>query len=93
MSICPTCERESLVFTTINGVHYCPACAPVPDRKPHDYKYATGGVVKSTDPIIDDARGRPLTGCDPRLVLAYVRNDVCCLDPGDCSGPCGIARE
>ena len=65
----------------------CPACAPTPDDKPHDYK-----------PVDADEAGivqRAIAACDPRLAYkaraTFARNNVCCLDPGDCSGPCGLA--
>lgn len=94
---CPTCERDSAAFVTKDGAIYCPACAPVPDKKPHDFKpVATGGVVDMKGRVVLVGETGPeqyarTSACDPRLVLAYVRNDVCCLDPGDCAGPCGDA--
>ena len=96
---CPRCGRDSAAYVKIDGLEYCPACAPTPDKEPHDYKpvlsgcdpqlatkaLRTGGVVKLTD-----AQAREIL-FHGYVVPAYVRNNVCCLDPGDCSGPCGLA--
>ena len=100
---CPNCGRDTAALVGIAGTCgylACPACAPTPDKTPHDYRpvpgcdpqlavkarYQTGGVVKLTD---EQARSILSHGC-VIPIPAYVRNNVCCLDPGDCDGPCGL---
>lgn len=80
---CPTCGRETAALALTGAGVFCPACAPTPELRPHTY--------------------RPVSGCDPRAAVEArtsfavrthglagmaIRNGVCCLDPGDCDGPC-----
>lgn len=94
---CPTCGRDTAAEVLLAGLIYCPACAPTPDDVPHYYRpLATGGVVKLTD---EQARelSEPPGFIVPRSLwnaltarASYARNGVCCLDPGDCNGPCEL---
>lgn len=140
---CPTCGRETAAVAFTGAGTFCPACAPTPELRPHNYRpvsgcdprlaaKATGGVVKLTDAqarelseppgfvVFDEAHAftesqwtavkATFLGSrvDVETLKAYddaqkatddairthalaamaLRNGVCCLDPGDCNGPC-----
>ena len=39
---CPSCMTHACAFAVIDGKTVCPMCAPVPERKPHDFRPLTG---------------------------------------------------
>ena len=47
---CPNCGKDTAAFVSIDGFGgpvRCPACAPTPDKEPHEYRPAEGRFTKA----------------------------------------------
>ena len=43
---CPNCDGGTTALTTVGGITYCPACAPMPGRTQHTYRPITEAILK-----------------------------------------------
>ena len=89
---CPNCGGDTSALAKVGRKTYCPACAPMPGKKPHDYQpIMLGGipVKECCGTVNEDGRRQYRTAY---IEIPRKNGKSAIADAADCaSAPCGVA--